>query len=115
MVGIKTQARDLTYLAEFVDFTATVQGALALAQELLTQGECDQVVPNNINPLLHESAIDTAQVIALVDEKRPHVDLVLSGRSAPKRVMDRADTVTDLAQIKHPSQVGIGPRKGFNL
>lgn len=115
MVGIKTQARDLTYLAEFVDFTATVQGALALAGELLTQVECDLVVPDDINPLLHEGAIDTAQVIALVDEKRPQVDLVLSGRFAPKRVMDRADTVTDLAQMRHPSQVGIGPRKGFNL
>lgn len=115
MVEIKTQARDLTHLAEFVDFTATVQGALALAQELLTQGECDPMVPDDINPLLHEGAIDTAQVIALIDEKRPQVDLVLSGRFAPKRVMDRADTVTDLAQMRHPSQVGIGPRKGFNL
>jgi len=115
MIGIESQARDLTYLADFAESTDTVKGALALARELLTQGECDLLVLDDINPLLHQGAIDTAEVVALIDEKLPNVHLVLTGRFAPQIIIDKADTVTDFAQIKHPSQAGIGPRKGFDF
>ena len=114
-IGIKSQATDVTYLADFAESTDTVKEALALARELLTQGNCDLLVLDDINPLLHDGTIDTAQVVALIDEKPPNVDLVLTGRFAPQTIIDRADTVTDFVPIKHPVQTGLGPRKGFDF
>ncbi len=115
MIGIESQARDPTYLADFAEFTGTVKEALALARELLTRGECDLLVLDDINPLLHQGAIDTTEVTALIDEKPPNVHLVLTGRFAPQIILDKADTVTDFVQIKRPSQAGIEPRKGFDF
>jgi len=115
MIGIESQARDLTYLADFAESTATVKEALALARKLLTRGEYDLLVLDDINPLLHEGAIDTAEVVTLIDEKPPDVHLVLTGRFAPQTIIERADTVTDFVQIKHPSQARTGPRRGVDF
>jgi cob(I)alamin adenosyltransferase len=115
VIGIESQARDLTYLADFAEFTGTVKEALALARELLTRGECDLLVLDDINPLLHQGVIDTAEAVALIDQKLPNVHLVLTGRFAPQMIIDKADIVTDFAQIKHPSRASIEPRKGFDF
>lgn len=115
MIGVESQARDASYLADFAESTATVETGLALARELFIRGECDLLVLDDINPLLHEGTIDTAQVVALIDEKPPNATMVLTGRSAPQAIIEKADTVTDFAEIKHPSQVGIEPRKGIDF
>lgn len=115
MIGVESQARDASYLADFTESTATVETALALARGLLMRGECDLLVLDDINPLLDEGTIDTAQVVALIDEKPPNVNMVLTGRSAPQAIIERADTVTDFTEIKHPSQAGIEPRKGIDF
>ncbi|MFQ6001150.1 MAG: cob(I)yrinic acid a,c-diamide adenosyltransferase, partial [Anaerolineae bacterium] len=115
MIGVESQARDTSYLADFAESTATVEAALALTRELFIRGECDLLVLDDINPLLYEGTIDTAQVVALIDEKPPNVTVVLTGRFAPQAIIERADTVTDFAEIKHPSQADIEPRKGIDF
>ncbi|MFQ5886349.1 MAG: cob(I)yrinic acid a,c-diamide adenosyltransferase [Anaerolineae bacterium] len=115
MIAIESQARDASYLADFAESTPTAETGLDLARELLIRGECDLLVLDDINPLLYEGTIDTAQVVALIDEKPPNVTIVLTGRSAPQAIIERADTVTDFAEIKHPSQAGIEPRKGIDF
>ncbi|MGB5933587.1 MAG: cob(I)yrinic acid a,c-diamide adenosyltransferase [Anaerolineae bacterium] len=115
MIGVESQARDVSYLADFAESTPTAETALDLAREVLIQGKCDLLVLDDINPLLYEGTIDTAQVVALIDEKPPNATIVLTGRFAPQAIIERADTVTDFAEIKHPSQAGIEPRKGVDF
>ncbi len=114
-IGIESQARHLTYLADFAEYTSTVHGALALARDLLTQQECDLLILDDINPLMHDGTIDDALVQALLYEKPPNAGIVLTGRFAPQSIIEMADIVTDFAQIKHPSQAGVGPRRGFEF
>jgi cob(I)alamin adenosyltransferase len=114
MIGIQSQASDSTHLAGYAESIETMEEALALARELVAKGGCDLLVLDDINPLLHEGTIDTEQVVALVDEKPPNVDLVLTGRFAPQTIIDKADTVTDFVPIKHPAGASAGPGNGFD-
>jgi cob(I)alamin adenosyltransferase len=41
------------------------------------------------------------------------VELVLTGRRAPQELLDRADLVTEMLEVKHPYQRGIGARRGI--
>lgn len=115
MIGVESQARDVSYLADFAESVGTVEGALARARELLHRGECELLVLDDINPLLCEGAVEIDQVTALIAEKPPGVSIVLTGRFAPQAIIEGADTVTDFAQIKPPRTARIEPRKGFDF
>lgn len=115
MIGVESQARDVSYLADFAESAATVEEALARAGELLHRRECELLVLDDINPLLCEGAIQIDQVTALIAEKPPGVSIVLTGRFAPQAIIESADTVTDFAQLKQLSHVRVEPRKGFDF
>ena len=115
MIGIESQAKDPRYLADFAEFTGTVKGALTLARKLLPRGECDLLVLDDINSVLHDGSIDTGQVLAPIHERPPNVDVVLTRRFTPQAMIDSADTVTDYAATEQPCQADMGPRKGFDF
>ncbi len=49
----------------------------------------------------------------LLKEKPGNVELVLTGRYAPEEVIEKADLVTEMKEIKHPYSRGISARKGI--
>ena len=51
--------------------------------------------------------------LKLMQKKPPSVELVLTGRYADKRLIDKADLVTEMTEIKHPYLQGIQARKGI--
>jgi cob(I)alamin adenosyltransferase len=57
--------------------------------------------------------IDVEDLLRLIDEKPPNLELVLTGRYADERLIDRADLVTEMVEVKHPYQQGIPARKGI--
>jgi len=52
-------------------------------------------------------------VVNIVKNKPHHVELVLTGRSAPREIIEVADLVTEMKEIKHPYKKGTPPRKGI--
>jgi cob(I)alamin adenosyltransferase len=59
--------------------------------------------------------IDMEQVDALIDEKPPDLHLVMTGRNAHPRLIERADLVTEMKAIKHPYEKGIMAQKGVEF
>ncbi|MHC4778679.1 MAG: cob(I)yrinic acid a,c-diamide adenosyltransferase [Planctomycetota bacterium] len=53
------------------------------------------------------------ELLALVDSKPQGVELVLTGRNAPPELIDRADLVTEMVEIKHYFEKGVQARKGI--
>ncbi len=86
---------------------------LQLAKEVVQSGEYDIVILDEINVALSLHLIKTEEVIELIKNKPKHVELVLTGRYAPKEIIEIADLVTEMKEIKHPFQKGIPPRKGI--
>jgi cob(I)alamin adenosyltransferase len=89
--------------------------ALARAREVVTSGEYDLVVLDEINVALWYELIGVESVIDLIKNKPSHVELILTGRYADNRLIELADQVTEMVKVKHPFDSGIGARKGIDF
>jgi cob(I)alamin adenosyltransferase len=89
------------------------QRALQHSLDVLRDGRYDVLVLDEINVAVDYGLVSLDQVLALLDAKPPHVELLLTGRGAHPQVMERADLVTEMRQIKHPYSMGLGARKGI--
>jgi len=87
--------------------------ALALAEEVVKSGEYDIVILDEINVALNLKLIKTEKVLQLINNKSKHVELILTGRYAPKEIIDAADLVTEMKEVKHPYNKGFQARKGI--
>lgn len=84
------------------------------AREILTSDEYDIVILDEINNALGYDLVSTQQVLDLIAEKPEKVELVMTGRYfPPQEIIDAADLVTEMKQIKHPYQKGIASRRGI--
>jgi cob(I)alamin adenosyltransferase len=86
---------------------------LDFAKEIVIEGKYDIVILDEINLALDFKLIDIASVIDLIKNKPNHVELIFTGRNAPQEIMDVADLVSEIKEIKHPLSKGISSRKGI--
>lgn len=87
--------------------------ALALAEKVVKSGEYDIVILDEINVALHLELIKVEKVLKLLKNKPKHVELLLTGRYAPNEIIEVADLVTEMKEIKHPYSKGYEARKGI--
>ena len=87
--------------------------ALQRAGEVVSSGEWDLVILDEICVALGFGMIDLKEVKALLENKAPHTELVLTGRYCPGELFELADYVTEMREIKHPYQRGVLARKGI--
>lgn len=87
--------------------------ALDFAKEIVIEGKYDIVILDEINLALDFKLIDIASVIDLIKNKPDDVELIFTGRNAPQEIMDVADLVSEIKEIKHPLSKGISSRKGI--
>jgi cob(I)alamin adenosyltransferase len=81
--------------------------------DVLLHGDYDLVVLDEINVALDYGLVSLKQVLALLDAKPAHVELVLTGRGAHPQVVERANLVTEMRELKHPYAAGVGAREGI--
>jgi cob(I)alamin adenosyltransferase len=89
------------------------QRALARAGEIIRGGRHDLVVLDEVNVALDFRLIDLGDVFRLIDARPPCMDLVLTGRYAPPALVERADLVSEVLDIKHHYADGIPAREGM--
>ena len=80
---------------------------------ILRDGDYDVVVLDEANIATHFGLFSVDELLALVDARPDHVELVITGRKADPRLLDRADLVTEMREVKHYYQQGVEARKGF--
>jgi cob(I)alamin adenosyltransferase len=73
--------------------------ALEFAEKVVKSGEYDVVILDEINVALHLKLISLERVLELIKNKPEHVELVLTGRYAPKEIIDVADLVTEMREV----------------
>ena len=86
---------------------------LQRAKEEIYSGKYDLVIMDEINNTLSWKLLDPKDVIKMLKGRPPNVEIVLTGRNAPKEIIEYADLVTEMNMIKHPFEKGIGARKGI--
>ena len=83
------------------------------AREVIGSGLYEIVVLDEICMIVYFRLVALAEVLQLVAGRPPGVELVLTGRRAPQALIDCADLVTEMIEVKHPYQRGIGARRGI--
>ena len=84
-----------------------------LAKKVVQSGDFDVVILDEINVAMHLKLIGVNEVLDLIRKKPKHIELVLTGRNAPSEIVEIADLVTEMKEIKHPYTLGVQPRKGI--
>lgn len=93
---------------------ANAQGAIALAREKMLSGRYDLLLLDEINNAIKHRLVDLDQLLALLDERPQPLHLVLTGRNATPEVIERADTVSEVNEIKHAYRRQIEPQPGID-
>ena len=88
------------------------RNALTNGWEALHSGQYDMVILDEVNIASGWGLIPVDDVIKLIKEKPDNVELILTGRYADPRLIEIADLVTEMVEIKHPYQQGIKARRG---
>lgn len=95
--------------------TATAMKAWAKAKEFLADASVDLVVLDELNIALKHRYVPVDDVVAALKNRPPQQHVVITGRAAPQEIIDAADTVTEMQDIKHAFRAGVGAQRGIEL
>jgi cob(I)alamin adenosyltransferase len=88
---------------------------LAAGRAKVVSGEWDMVILDEINCAVDLGLIEIEKVLDLIREKPENVHLVMTGRGAKPQIIEAADLVTEMKEIKHPYHEGIKAQKGVEF
>ena len=92
------------------------QNGLKLAQDALQKHKCDVLILDEINVAVEWNLISLNDQLDLIRMKPANVELIMTGRYAKQEILDAADLVTEMKEIKHYySTKKIPARKGFEF
>jgi cob(I)alamin adenosyltransferase len=92
-----------------------VEAAWAEAREAILSGEWDMVILDEINYAIGYGMLDPAQVAEALRERPEMVHVILTGRNAHPSLVELADTVTEMREVKHAYQKGILAQRGIEF
>ena len=95
-----------------VDIDLAQQG-LNLARKSLSSGEYNMVILDEINVALDFGLVSVKDVVEMIKGRATNVDVVMTGRYAPPEIIEIADTVSEVNEIKHHYSTGLKERAGI--
>ena len=91
--------------------------AVKLAKEKIFSGKYDVVVLDEVIyaiDYLDVKLVELRDVLEIIEKKPTKTHLILTGRGAKAEIVERADLVTEMKEIKHPFQKGIQAQRGID-
>lgn len=95
------------------DYVAVAVQGIARAKEAVSNGKYDLVILDEINVAMFFELVSWQQVKDVINSKLENVELVLTGRGASPELIERADLVTEMREVKHYYQQGVAARLGI--
>ncbi len=87
--------------------------AWAFAREKIFSGEYDMIILDEINYAISYGLIPVGPVVEALKQKPEMVHVILTGRNAHAEIVEAADLVTEMREVKHPYQKGIEAQRGI--
>ena len=84
------------------------------AAAVISGGDHQLVILDELTYLCSWGWIDTSEVVGTIKQRPDHVNIVITGRDAPQDLIDIADTVTEMTEIKHAYSQGIRAKRGID-
>jgi cob(I)alamin adenosyltransferase len=92
----------------------SAQEAIELVNTKLASGEYDIIILDEINNALQLKLVDLEQVLDLLRNKPELTHMILTGRDAHPEIIELADTVSEVRDIKHAYRKNIEPQPGID-
>lgn len=89
------------------------QKALARARAMVSSGEYDLIVLDELNCAVDFDLVEVADVKEMILTKPEHTELVMTGRNAHPEIVELADLVTEMREVKHYFNTGQAARVGI--
>ena len=89
--------------------------AVEIAKQKILSEKYNIIILDEINYAVNLGLVNVDDVLDLIKTKPQNVTLVLTGNHANQQVIDAADLVTEMREIKHPFQKGIRAKKGIDF
>lgn len=74
---------------------------------------CDVLIIDELLGVLGNKLLETADIVTLLKSKPESMEIIITGRNVPKEIVDAADLVTEMKEIKHYFRNGIPAREGI--
>ncbi len=87
--------------------------AINKAKLLASRGTYDIIVLDEVTHAINKGLVSVEDVLEIIKNKKRDVEIVITGRDVPKELMEVADLVTEMREVKHPWRKGISARKGI--
>ncbi|NCB41571.1 MAG: cob(I)yrinic acid a,c-diamide adenosyltransferase [Clostridia bacterium] len=95
------------------EYIKLAEDGVVMAKNAVASGNYDLVILDELNVALHFDLVHWEQVEEIIKSKNEEVELVITGRNAPQRLVELADLVTEMKEIKHYYLQGVMARKGI--
>jgi cob(I)alamin adenosyltransferase len=92
---------------------AKAQKGLKTAREKILNGDYDLIILDEAIVSIYFKLIETKDLVELMNIKPENVELILTGRYCPEELIELADLVTEMKEVKHYYQKGITSRRGI--
>ena len=89
--------------------------AVRICREKIFSEKYDVIILDEVNYAVNLGLIDVQEIIKIIKEKPSDLDLVLTGRDVKEEIIELADLVTEMKEIKHPFKSGIKAKKGIDF
>ena len=94
---------------------ATAERGWEIAKSMLSNPEFDLIVLDELNIVLNMGYLDLGSVLKNLQSKPTQQHVIITGRGAPGKLIEVADTVSEIKLIKHAFETGIQAQKGIEL
>lgn len=96
------------------DHRIAAQKAVNITKEKLSSGNYDIMILDEVNYALNLNLIVLSDVLDIIRSRPKKTTLIMTGNYAPREVLEIADLVTEMKEIKHPYSRGIRAKKGID-
>lgn len=84
-------------------------------REAISSGEYDVVILDEANIAVHLGLFSVQDLLDVISKRHERTEVILTGRYAPKELIDAADLVTEMVEVKHYYTKGVQARKGIEF
>ena len=98
----------------FSEHRENAQEALRLVEEKMDSGKFQMLILDEINNALKLKLVELDQVLRILERRPPELHLILTGRDAHPQIVEAADTVSEVREIKHAYRRDIEPQPGVD-
>jgi len=116
-VTIKTLGSGFTWEKEdLTEDRRLAEEGWKLVEEELSKGDYDMLILDELNVVLHYGLLPLEPVLAALEKRLPQTHVVITGRDAPSQLLEIADLVTEMRNLKHPyHEKGVRAQRGIEF